>query len=387
MKYKFSIKSLKISYSNLLLLVLGFFFITKMLRAFSGSTTQGGVWVIIQLLLMAIGFILVLKKVKTVFSNAAIIFMFLYALLSLLNSLFSVDSAVLSIYSYIMIPYALSILVIFYVNGSKINVENNIILTVTFYIISTIFIFFMLRSGNYSTEIGSVSDSYYVIGLLPVVLVYSRKCPLLPIFVTGFVIIISGKRAGLLAFAFMIIAYYLVEVLRTRKYKSLGISFVSLIAVIVLIYILFIIINQYFNSSLLSRFLRIWEDGGSGRNERWRDILTGFHDSSILKMIFGHGVESVVRDFGGYAHNDFLELLYNYGIFPVLCYIFFYIALIFEFFKMLKKRYEYSAQFLMTIIFSLMMAMFSFYVFVPTYITAGMICKGLIMADFNKKSK
>lgn len=387
MKKVFSIKDLKISYSTLLLLLMSLFFITKMFRAFSGSSTQGGIWVLIQLFLMFVGFVLILKKIKSVYKNPAIVALILYVAFAMLNSLFTIEFTILPIYSYTMIPYALCVLMIFFVDGTYRNIENNVILSVTFYLISAIFVFFMLRSGSYSTQTGSVSDAYYVLGLLPLVLVCSKKWSIIPILCAGIVIIISGKRAGLIAFVLMVVSFFLVEVLVSKQYKSLAVSFVSLVIIAAIGYIAFMAINQNFNVRLLTRFLRISEDGGSGRSERWNAIVTAVNDSSLFNIVFGHGVEAVTRDFGGYSHNDFLELLYNYGIVAVGFYISFYVVLIFDFFKMLKHKYKYTAQFFMSIVFSLMVALTSFYVIIPAYITAGMICTGYFLSDFQKQQQ
>lgn len=387
MKKVFSIKGFKISYSTLLLLLMSLFFITKMLRAFSGSSTQGGIWVGIQLFLILFGLALVIKKIKTIIKTPEIVALLLYVVFSMMNSLFTIEFTVTQIYSYIMIPYALCVLMIFYVDGTHRDIENNLILTVTFYIISAIFVFFMLRSGSYSTQTGSVSDAYYVLGLLPLVLVCNKKWSIIPILCAGIVIIISGKRAGLIAFILMVVAYFIIEVLVSKQYKSLAVSFFSIVIIAAVGYIVFMVINQNFNAMLLTRFLRISEDGGSGRSERWNAIITAFNDSSVFNIIFGHGVEAVTRDFGGYSHNDFLELTYNYGIIPAVCYISFYIALIIYFFKMLKRKYRYSAQFLMSVIFSLVLAITSFYVILPAYITTGMICTGYFLSDFQKEQQ
>lgn len=393
MANKFSLKTLKVSYSNMLLILVSIFYITKIYRAFSGSTNVGGIWVFIQIFFVALGLLLMIKKYKTAFKNGAVATLSLYTAISMINSLFSIDLTVKSLFSYVMIPYAVCVLMIFLTDGEHRDIEDNKLLVATFYIISAFYLFSMLNSGSYSTAIGAVSDAYYIIGLLPIMLVLNKRRPYIPIFFAGFVIIISGKRAGMIAFALMVISYYVIEAIRTKRHKDFAISFFSLLFIILIVYVAFVVINQNFNSKLLMRLLKLQQDGGSGRSDRWIYILKQFENSSLFNTIFGHGdaaVSKLLPEYAGHtghAHNDFIELLYNYGIFSVICYIFFYIYLIIEFINMIRKKYEYAAHFLMAIICSLNIALFSYYVIDPTYITSGMICFGYLISDFKKKEK
>ena len=49
---------------------------------------------------------------------------------------------------------------------------------------------------------------------------------------------------------------------------------------------------------------------------------------------------------------------------------------------MRREKYRHEKEFLMTWIYSMTLAMFSFFIIEPTYITASMFCFGMFMADW-----
>ena len=101
-------------------------------------------------------------------------------------------------------------------------------------------------------------------------------------------------------------------------------------------------------------------------------------------MLFGNGNGSIGELVGGHAHNDFLEFLYEYGLFAFVLYVVFYILLIKETIKMYKHGYVYAKEFTCSVVVALCMSMFSFYAIDCTHITSSSICQGLILADWYK---
>ena len=76
------------------------------------------------------------------------------------------------------------------------------------------------------------------------------------------------------------------------------------------------------NEFLVSRMEQITE-GGSGRDFIFSTIFDGWLNSaSLFNMIFGYGFASSLRFVGNYAHNDWLELLSNFGLIGVIIYSF-----------------------------------------------------------------
>lgn len=366
-----------------LLSLLSCFFIMKMLRSFSGSDVAGGLWNYIQLFMVAAGIICFLLKINTLLRSKPVRSLTAFSYIAALVSIVYISFDRNSIFAFLTILYASGVLSLIYCDGLNRPIEKNQYIIVTFYLISAIYIFSMLSGRQYSTSTGAVADVYYILGLFPLILIYQKKFPIISILVCTTAILLSGKRAGLIAFVVMIFCYYLFNGIQKRR---LG-SFIKNLLLFALWGFIFLFLFEKviasFNSNMLERLLRLSADGGSGRADRWQFVITKLGDSNFFQILFGHGRNALSSEFFR-AHNDFLEVLYDYGLFALLAYLFFYIHLIREFVQMVRTKYTYAPIMLMSIICSLFLAMFSYYIVEPTYITSGMICYGYLLSDFEK---
>ena len=368
------------------MLVFAVFYILKMRRAFSGSSVQGGIWNYIQLFFVALGFALFAIYIVRFINCSIVMSICIYSALSLINGMIYLHMNQSEVFRYLLIPYAFCILIIACVDGFYNDISSNFILTVTFYICAAMYIIPMLRNGGYSTKTGAVADVYYVLGLLPMMLIWTKRFKIIPMSVCGIAVLVSGKRAGIFAFALMIIGYYLLNIFVSENVLYQLTDLLKLAVIILLFIIVFNYLDSNFNNKLLSRMMRaIEEQDTAGRAERWDRIITAFRENNAVQWVFGNGNGAVSREFGGNAHNDYLEIIYNFGVVAFLGYVTYSLTTVRELLRMIFAKYEYAPQFLMTIIFSIIIAFFSFYVIDSTYITSGMLCVGYMMVDFRKK--
>ena len=177
----------------------------------------------------------------------------------------------------------------------------------------------------------------------------------------GILVLLAGKRSVSIAYissVFIYLFYYLV-INKSHRHRDLlkkAVLFcASILAVIIFI--------SYFSSqvqTLMERFRMIEDDGGSGRNDIYELLLDQFQKGSIENLFFGHGYFSVVKDFEIGAHNDFLEILYDYGIFALLLIICLLYRLIAKWVYTTKtnvKTGEYSYVLLVNIVIILVLGM------------------------------
>lgn len=196
-----------------------------------------------------------------------------------------------------------------------------------------------------------IGVSYFPLFILPIVLMHPSKWIRgVAWMLTAIVIISSMKRGGMLAMMFSALSYILVnsKVSQNNKLKTaiLAIS-ISSVFIIIIIYIV-----QLFGSDIFERFLSISDDGGSGRTIIWGDIITALASTDLIHFTIGHGYLSVGPNnvSGGLsAHNDFLEIFYDFGLINVLLYCTFVLLLIFYTILSIKKSREYSAQLTMAV--------------------------------------
>lgn len=362
------------------------FFVTKMLRSFSGSTVAGGIWNYIQILFVLMGGLIIVKNIVKFLSNKIFLALFLYTVLAMLNGLFFIEFSKNRLFSYFMIAYPVCLLALMCKDACFRDIEKNIMIKLTFYIIAGIFIIAMLNGGKYSTSTGAVADVYYVLGLLPLMMIYTKKYKVIPCLICGVAVLLSGKRAGIALVVVMIVLYYFFDSTTTKEWQRVLFAIIKISVVLVVFVLLFKLVNDKFNSNLLHRVqIMLFERDSSGRDVLRSRIISALKSSNIVYWIFGHGDGGAAATIGSNVHNDFLEVLYNFGVFPCVAYAWFYLNCALELLRMLHSKYEYVASFAMSIVCSLVLAMFSFYVIDPTYITCGMISIGYLIIDFRKK--
>ena len=86
----------------------------------------------------------------------------------------------------------------------------------------------------------------------------------------------------------------------------------------IIVLFLLVVSVEIFDLNILNRLFAISVDGGSGRIKIWNLIIERYRLSSTIDKIFGHGFHAVLYriaplGISRYAHNSFLETLYDYG--------------------------------------------------------------------------
>lgn len=162
---------------------------------------------------------------------------------------------------------------------------------------------------------------YFFLTLLPLVLYYFPKTKFLWA-LPCFFLVLSTKRTGILTIVFglflaQVSQYHRLDSLRKKAKKIWG---TILLAAAFAAGFLFVV--RTFHLDILERFLNLSQDGGSGRNEIWASVLLHYFDGTMSQRLFGRGFQAVTElKLTGraiLAHNDYLEILYDYGIMGLL---------------------------------------------------------------------
>ncbi len=174
---------------------------------------------------------------------------------------------------------------------------------------------------QYSTVKGSaIFTTYFCLTFLPMLyLVNTRRQAAIFSFLVGGLMLFSSKRGGLIVVLLGVGVYYTLLIYvcsgargRLKHLRKLLITFIFVI-------LLLFVVVEIFDLNILKRLFSIIEDGGSGRIKIWNLIFERYRSSSAVDKIFGHGFHAVfyrIAPFGisRYAHNSFLETLYDYGV-------------------------------------------------------------------------
>ena len=354
------------------------------------SDSQGGIWNYIQLFFIVVGIIILFSRYNSVVlgrGRRPVKYILLFSILSFFLSFASLSKFnIASLYNLAIIPYGSLVFATSIVIGKIVPLDTK---SFQWLYISTFLalcvVFFLGRKQEilnvYFEGAGMVASVYYILCFFPLVLAVKPQWRLFFFIIVAVCLLISNKRAGTLAFGACLI-YYFAFNKQAQKFKTLFLL-VPLVGA-VFFFLMDYVINNY-GVDVIGRMETIEETGGSGRLERWTFILGAIGDSGFFEFLFGHGDGSAARVIGGEVHNDFLSVLYEYGFFSFLFYAAYFFSLFRMWWRMRKDNYRYESSVFMLNVITLFLALFSFYIIRPTYITASMFSYGLFVSDWYKQ--
>lgn len=165
--------------------------------------------------------------------------------------------------------------------------------------------------------------SYSFVTLIPFVFLFKKNkiISMSSMFVLVFFIIQGAKRGALVtgAIGFVVFIYFSLRTIEKKhRFKSYILFFVALTTMSYFAYFLYIQ-----NEFLISRIQGFGFDSSSGRDIIYTNIFNSWLNSNNwVNIFFGFGFASslILSGTGNYAHNDWLELLSNFGLLGVSIY-------------------------------------------------------------------
>lgn len=264
----------------------------------------------------------------------------------------------------------------------------------TFPIIFSLFIYLYIQY-DLIMNVKGFNLVYYVLVFLPFILCMRRHllkktCILMVIFA----VLLSVKRLAIIALILALIVYLIINYYVTGNRKN-GKVFYRFIAGGVFLVIALFIYNyttQIVDLDVIARLNTLSSDGGSGRNSIYQGVWNKQLNSSLVEWIFGRGyyAVSLTSAAGHYfnisaAHNDFLEVLYDYGLIGFSLYITFWWIIINHNIKLIKYKSEKAAPFAASLVIFLFLSMFSVLILYPRYFLYLIVFWAMCFAE-NKKS-
>lgn len=313
---------------------------------------------------------------------------FIWATYMLFSTLISSD---ISSYSYIFLLRVSLLWVFAYYYGyylghfsiySKIRTVFIVILPILIYLLTQTATLraALTTTGNF-TQINAV---FFILVLLPTLLTFKKdKLKYLFLFIVFAACIFSMKRSAIIA-AVLSVIIYLFESFKLSK-THIFFKFLSIIIVISACLFSFNIINESYDGYLTNRFENI--EHGSGRDRIFQDAFNGFLNLPFPENIFGRGYNSVMNDniTGGYsAHNDFLEVLYDYGIVGFVLYISIWLAILRRYRSLAKAKSQMMIPYLISIIIFIILSSVSHLIIYPSYFVCLSMFWGIVEGIFVK---
>lgn len=322
----------------------------------------------------------ILLRRYSIFGNCSF-FYFFGVLVSLFN--YKIFPSFINAFATQSLWYAA--LIVFWISITKENGFNfgfiKKFISIAFIVFSSIyFLWITVRTDD--TE-GFLNSLYFGLCLLPIVFITKNTWfRVLSIGISTVNVVVSGKRAALLVLVLGFVLPLLTEFSGKQKDRALKTVIVGTVVVL----LVYSYINARYDITIFDRINSISEDGGSGRTEIYEEVWNSFKDSSFLQKLFGHGFNSVSLTslVGTSAHNDFLEVLYDYGIVGLVIYLSIIKKLISYSRLLYKKQSQFAPVFFCALIIFLILSMFSHLIIYPTYIVFLLLFFLLGIWDLNK---
>ena len=241
---------------------------------------------------------------------------------------------------------------------------------------------------------GVVGPIYYCVSFLGLILLFGRKKQKSAFgSIILILLLISTKRNGTIAVTLGLSLYYLIEARmqnrlskRVRKYFAyiLGLFIVGIIVVFL------IGIN---NIEIIRRLGNVFDDQGSGRVYIWSRVIRAFEHSTTKEKIFGNGFHAVsykVHPAGInrniYAHNSYLEALYDFGMIGLAALILLIISMILLYLSSYKTKRYYTPTLAYSIVCVILLSMFGYFFEESRLILAFSFQFGIILG-LDKRNK
>lgn len=303
---------------------------------------------ILRILLISIAFLLLFSKGAKESTSKSIV---IWAIYAVFITLFTQHTDLLNDITTIL--WWPAIYLIFY-NIARTNSRFvDIIITYVFPIIFIINTFYYLeiRAVNSIVEtitgtVGfrSSNEVFYIATLLPMAFIERKKWLKYTYLTIGLILVLySFKRSALLytVTIYAIAIYY--DFFRNKRVAV--IKKIAIIAVLLfgVVYI-FNYIDEQTDGHITERIESSTEDGGSGRDEAYTMVIERYLNSDFPSQVLGVGFNGVIREYKiavssnkdfHYisAHNDFLEMLADFGFVGLLLYL----IIVYKFYGCIKK--------------------------------------------------
>lgn len=179
--------------------------------------------------------------------------------------------------------------------------------------------------------------------------------------------IIALKRSGIIILLVSISLLYYKDFLHGNLLQPM-----KLILGIVVILGGFVVYQSMSSSisDVSQRFKMLEDDGGNGRKEIYEDVINRYKTGNIIEILIGRGFNSVTgtdttRALS--AHNDFLEVLYDFGLIGFFFYLLIHLSLIKWIVSLFRARSQLAFPVLISYICFIVMSMVSHLILYPTY--------------------
>ena len=175
------------------------------------------------------------------------------------------------------------------------------------------------------------------------------------------------KRSGIIIITVTTILLYYGDFIHRKRLqpKTILIALLVIAGVFAVFYFKADSINN-----VSQRFYLLEDDGGNGRDKIYEDVINRYQNLDFTQQVFGMGFDTVKgKDItmALSAHNDFLEVLYDFGAIGFIFYVLIHLSLIKWTLRLFRDRSELAFPVLISYVCFIVMSMVSHLILYPTY--------------------
>lgn len=190
--------------------------------------------------------------------------------------------------------------------------------------------------------------------------------------------ILLAKRSAMIIFSLELLIFSYYQIKGNNRKRGWGVVLLYIIIGIAAYVIVTTQFSQFVNHSL-TRFTLVQEDRGSHRLDIYYKTFENIENFTVSEYLFGRGFGSFVETGHTNAHNDALQLFYEYGFVGLAFYVVFIVLLI-KRSKVIKKYMnEYYIGYLFCIITVVVLGVFSNLITFNSYF--AFVCSYIAMAE------
>ena len=172
------------------------------------------------------------------------------------------------------------------------------------------------------------NSGYFFVNILPFLLFFKKKHISILLFLISSVVVISSLKRGAILILIAFMAYGIYILAKDSKLSPMQKITIFLFAAIICASLA--MPTYYSNEAIQTRVSQTLSGNTSGRDliyqQLWDNWTSG---ESLTNRLFGYGYAyTPIVTCGRYAHNDWLELLTNMGLFGVGLYLIFIIQIV-----------------------------------------------------------
>lgn len=241
------------------------------------------------------------------------------------------------------------------------------------FFVGTCFLFFFYKfSSYYSISGGAIHAVYFIVVLLPIVFIIKNDIyKYIAIFVSLIISVLSFKRGAIISVILISFVFITLRLFEANKKEKLF--------NVILLFGVFLAVQYYYGQGsrdleyTIKRFENLENDGGSGREELFNYFIDEINHFSMIDHVFGRGAKATSSYYDNLtAHNDWLELYFDYGVICFMLWGLFWLNNIYKCLKTIKEKNQYTPMYASIIIAYCVMSMVS-HVMIYSYSSIVMI--------------